>query len=133
MRVDGIDTRKDPKAVRRRVGFVFRNPDNRIAFPIVEEDIAFGLKNLKLPGDEVARRVDAVPCRCRLEHLRSHAAHLLSGGEKQMPAISAVPVMEPRHVVLDEPMTLLRSAQREARVGDRARDRATRGAGDARP
>ena len=107
VRVDGIDTREDVKAVRRRVGFVFQNPDNQIVFPIVEEDVAFGLKNLKLPKDEVARRVDAVLERYRLAHLRDHATHLLSGGEKQMLAISAVLVMEPRYVVLDEPMTLL--------------------------
>ena len=105
--VDGIDTREDVKAVRRRVGFVFQNPDNQIVFPIVEEDVAFGLKNLKLPKDEIVRRVDAVLERYRLDHLRDHATHLLSGGEKQMLAISAVLVMEPRYVVLDEPMTLL--------------------------
>ena len=105
--VDGIDTREGAKAVRRRVGFVFQNPDNQIVFPIVEEDVAFGLKNLKLPRDEIARRVDAVLRRYRLGHLRDRATHLLSGGEKQMLAISAVLVMEPRYVVLDEPMTLL--------------------------
>ena len=105
--VDGIDTRKDAKAVRRRVGFVFQNPDNQIVFPIVEEDVAFGLKNLKLPKDEIARRVDTVLDRYRLDHLRDRPTHLLSGGEKQMLAISAVLVMEPRYVVLDEPMTLL--------------------------
>ena len=107
VRVDGIDTREDVKAVRRRVGFVFQNPDNQIVFPIVEEDVAFGLKNLKLPKDEIARRVDTVLDKYRLGHLREHATHLLSGGEKQMLAISAVLVMEPEYVVLDEPMTLL--------------------------
>ncbi len=107
VRVDGIDTREDARAVRRRVGFVFQNPDNQIVFPIVEEDVAFGLKNLKLPKDEIARKVDAVLERYRLVHLRNRATHLLSGGEKQMLAISAVLVMEPRYVVLDEPMTLL--------------------------
>ena len=107
VRVDGIDTRDDAKAVRRRVGFVFQNPDNQIIFPIVEEDIAFGLKNLKLPKAEIARRVDEVLVRYRLAHLRDHATHLLSGGEKQMLAISAVLVMEPSYLVLDEPMTLL--------------------------
>ena len=107
VRVDGLDTRDNVRAVRRRVGFVFQNPDNQIVFPVVEEDIAFGLKNLKLPKDETARRVDAVLERYRLAHLRDAATHLLSGGEKQMLAISAVLVMEPRYVVLDEPMTLL--------------------------
>ena len=105
--VDGIDTREDAKAVRRRVGFVFQNPDNQIVFPAVEEDIAFGLRNLKLPKEEIARKVDAVLKRYRLGHLREHATHLLSGGEKQMLAISAVLVMEPQYVVFDEPMTLL--------------------------
>ncbi len=105
--VDGIDTREDVKAVRRRVGFVFQNPDNQIVFPVVEEDIAFGLKNLKLPKDEIVRRVDAVLEKYRLGHLRDRPTHLLSGGEKQMLAISAVLVMEPKYVVLDEPMTLL--------------------------
>ena len=105
--VDGIDTREDVKAVRRRVGFVFQNPDNQIVFPVVEEDVAFGLKNLKLPKEEIARRVDTVLDRYRLRHLRNRPTHLLSGGEKQMLAISAVLVMEPRYLVLDEPMTLL--------------------------
>ncbi len=105
--VDGLDTREDVKAVRRRVGFVFQNPDNQIVFPVVEEDIAFGLKNLKLPKHEIAQKVDTVLAKYGLTHLRDQAAHLLSGGEKQLLAISAVLVMEPRYVVLDEPMTLL--------------------------
>ena len=107
VRVDGFDTREDVKSVRRRVGFVFQNPDNQIVFPVVEEDVAFGLRNLKLPKDEIGRRVEAVLERYRLGHLRDRATHLLSGGEKQMLAISAVLVMEPRYLVLDEPMTLL--------------------------
>ncbi len=105
--VDGLDTREDAKAVRRLVGFVFQNPDNQIVFPVVEEDVSFGLKNLKLPKHEIARKVDAVLARYGLTHLRDQAAHLLSGGEKQLLAISAVLVMEPRYVVFDEPMTLL--------------------------
>lgn len=46
--VDGLDTRTQGKQVRRKVGFVFQNPDDQIVFPVVEEDLAFGLKNLKL-------------------------------------------------------------------------------------
>ena len=107
VRVDGIDSRENVKALRRRVGFVFQNPDNQIVFPVVEEDIAFGLKNAKFPKEEIPRRVEAVLERYRLGHLREQSTHLLSGGEKQMLALAAVLVMEPRYVVLDEPMTLL--------------------------
>ena len=111
--VDGIDTRADVKAVRRKVGFVFQNPDNQIVFPVVEEDLEFGLKNLKLSKDEIARRVDWILGKYKLEHLKKSAAHLLSGGEKQMLAISAVLVMEPSYVVFDEPMTLLDSRNKK--------------------
>src|SRR3712207_4218112 len=58
VRVDGLDTRTDARAVRRKVGFVFQDPDLQIVMPTVEEDIAFGLKNLKLDRAEIAPRVD---------------------------------------------------------------------------
>lgn len=105
--VDGLDTRTDGRAVRRRVGFVFQNPDSQIVFPVVEEDLAFGLKNRGLPKAEIAGRVEAALARFSLSHLRTEAAHHLSGGEKQLLAISGVLVMEPDYLVLDEPTTLL--------------------------
>lgn len=105
--VDGADVRADPKAARGRVGFVFQNPDNQIVYPIVEEDIAFGLRGRKLGKEETARRVAAVLDRFGLSELRQNATHRLSGGEKQLLAIAAVLVMEPAVVVLDEPTTAL--------------------------
>ncbi len=105
--VDGLDTRTHGKDVRRRIGFVFQNPDNQIVYPIVEEDIAFGLKNAGLAPAERAARVEAQLARFGLSHLRSQPAHLLSGGEKQLLAIAAVLVTQPSCIVLDEPTTLL--------------------------
>ncbi|XXF77863.1 ABC transporter ATP-binding protein [Myxococcaceae bacterium GXIMD 01537] len=118
VRVDGLDTRAEARAVRRKVGFVFQNPDHQIVMPTVEEDVAFGLKNLRLGRAEVAAKVDAVLRRYGLEALRQQSAHLLSGGEKQMLAISSVLVMEPAYVVFDEPTTLLdlRNRRRLARL-----------------
>lgn len=107
--VDGLMTRdrRQRRQVQRRVGFIFQNPDSQIVFPVVEEDLAFGLKNLKLSKDEVARRVDVILDRYDLAHLRNQSSYLLSGGEKQLLAIAGVLAMEPRYVVLDEPTTLL--------------------------
>lgn len=107
VQVDGLDTRSDVRAVRRKVGFVFQDPDAQIVMPLVEEDIAFGLKALKLGRAETARKVDAVLERFGLSHLRQRGAHTLSGGEKQLLALSSVLVLEPGYVVLDEPTTLL--------------------------
>ena len=105
--VEGLDTRKDARAIRRKVGFVFQNPDNQIVLPTVEEDLAFGLKNLKLPQADISARVTAMLRRYGLEDFRHHPAHLLSGGQKQLLALSSVLVMEPRYIVFDEPTTLL--------------------------
>lgn len=107
VRVDGLDTRADARAVRRKVGFVFQDPDAQIVMPLVEEDIAFGLKNLGLGKADIARKVDDVLARYGLAHLRSAGTHTLSAGEKQVLALSSVLVMEPDYIVFDEPMTLL--------------------------
>jgi biotin transport system ATP-binding protein len=96
-----------PNELRRHVGFVFQNPDNQIVYPMVSEDLEFGLKNLRLPRDEVRRRIDAVLDRFGLTHLRDRLTHQLSGGEKQMVALAGVLVMQPRMIVFDEPTTLL--------------------------
>ncbi|HAY47496.1 MAG TPA: cobalt ABC transporter ATP-binding protein [Thalassospira sp.] len=105
--VDDLDPAKDGRKVRRHVGFVFQNPDNQIVYPVVEEDLAFGLKALKLPKDEINRRIDEILARYDLSDFKTHPSHLLSGGQKQLLAISGVLVMEPRYIVLDEPTTLL--------------------------
>lgn len=107
VRVDGLDTRKDAKAVRRRVGFVFQDPDSQIVMPLVEEDVAFGLKNLRLDKKKIAEKVDTVLERYGLTSLRHQGTHTLSGGEKQLLALSSVLVTEPKYVVFDEPTTLL--------------------------
>ncbi|KEC55793.1 energy-coupling factor ABC transporter ATP-binding protein [Bartonella koehlerae] len=105
--VDGLDTKRDANAVKHKVGFVFQNPDNQIVLPLVEEDLSFGLKNLKLSKEEVKERVDEILQRYDLQNFRNHAVHLLSGGQKQLVAISGVVAMKPDYIVFDEPTTLL--------------------------
>ncbi|KPA23608.1 Biotin transport ATP-binding protein BioM [Shimia sp. SK013] len=105
--IDGFDTAKKGKDVRARVGFVFQNPDNQIVFPVVEEDLAFGMKNLGLDKATIDARITEILARYDMTDMREHPAHLLSGGQKQLLAISGVLVMAPQYIVLDEPTTLL--------------------------
>ncbi|HEV7871282.1 MAG TPA: ATP-binding cassette domain-containing protein, partial [Modestobacter sp.] len=110
--VDGLDTAADLRAVRRRVGFVFQDPDAQIVHPTVAEDVAFGLHNQRVPPDEREQRVAEVLARYGLAGHADHPAHLLSGGQKQLLAIAGVLVMRPARVVFDEPTTLLDLANR---------------------
>ncbi|XVQ06643.1 energy-coupling factor ABC transporter ATP-binding protein [Spirillospora sp. CA-255316] len=105
--VDGLDTGKQGRAVRRKVGFVFSNADTQIIMPTVAEDVTVGLRNRGLSKEEVAARVTAVLARYGLADHHDHPAHLLSGGQKQMLALAAVLVTEPEILVCDEPTTLL--------------------------
>jgi biotin transport system ATP-binding protein len=107
VQVDGLETRHHLKTVRRRVGFIFQNPDHQIILPTVAEDLAFGLRQFKLSSQEIAHRVNTTLDEYGLTAFREHPAHLLSGGQKQLLAIAAVLITQPRYLVLDEPTTLL--------------------------
>jgi biotin transport system ATP-binding protein len=116
--VDGLDTRSCVREVRRRVGFVFQDPDAQIVHPTVAEDAAYGLENQGVPAAERAERVAEVLERYGLAGHTDHPAHLLSGGQKQLLAIAGVLVMRPARIVFDEPTTLLDliNTRRVARV-----------------
>lgn len=113
----GLDTRKEGKAVRSRVGFVFSDAESQIVMPRVADDIAFSLRGRKLSKEEKKEAVDRALRRFQLLDRADHSPHTLSGGEKQLLALAAVLVLEPETIVADEPTTLLdlRNRRRIAR------------------
>lgn len=101
------DTPISSVASQGKVGFVFQNPDNQIVFPIVGEDLEFGLKKSGLSKDDIQTRVSRYLDEFGIAHLIDRRTHELSGGEKQLIALIGVLVMEPGFIVIDEPTTLL--------------------------
>lgn len=92
------------KHLHQRVGFIFQDSDAQLFCSNVEEEIAFGPRQMGLPEKEVARRVDDA---CRLldiEKLRERAPYHLSGGEKKKVAIACVLSMNPDVYCFDEPL-----------------------------
>ncbi len=107
--IDGIDSADESRLLelRRRVGMVFQNPDNQIVANVVEDDVAFAPENLGVPSGEIRRRVDASLHLVGMAEHRSHAPHLLPGGQKQRVAFAGVIAMQPEIIVLDEPTAML--------------------------
>lgn len=89
--------------IRQTVGLVFQNPDDQLFMPTVEEDVAFGPMNMKLPPQEVERRVTQALEAVGASALRKRAGYQLSGGQKKSVAIATVLSMEPNILVMDEP------------------------------
>lgn len=107
VRVHGLDTKRSTKDVRRRVGFVFTDPDRQILMPTVGEDVELSLSRQSLDRRARAEKVTEVLTRFGLADHADQPAHLLSGGQKQLLALASVLVTEPSVVVADEPTTLL--------------------------
>ncbi len=96
-------SRKGLIKLRQSVGVVFQDPDSQLFSASVYQDVSFGAVNMKLPEDEIRRRVDNAIKRTGIEHLKDKPTHCLSFGQKKRVAIAGVLVMEPDVLILDEP------------------------------
>lgn len=106
--VDGLDlaTSTIPE-IAQRVGMVFQRPASQLFHLTAAAEVAFGPRNLGLPEDEVAERVEWALAATGLTELRDIAPSSLSGGQKQCLAIAAAIALRTQVLVLDEPTASL--------------------------
>jgi cobalt/nickel transport system ATP-binding protein len=95
--------REFASSFRRRVGFVFQNPDVQLFNPTVYDELAFGPLQLGWPEPQVREAVDRTLATMDLGHLAARATYRLSVGEKKRVSIASVLVTDPDVILLDEP------------------------------
>ncbi len=104
--VHGMDTRKHTVAeIARKVGYVFQNPDHQICMKTVQEELAFGPRNLGYPEEEVRKRVDEMLKLFNLEKYRDAHPFLMSKADRLRIALCSVLTMRPETLIVDEPTT----------------------------
>ena len=105
VRVDGIDPSGDRKGLIVRLGILFQNPDHQIIFPIVEEELAFGLRQKGLSPQEALGAARDRLIRENRSHWATAPVSTLSQGQRHYLCMLAVLMMDPATILLDEPFS----------------------------
>jgi len=87
------------------IGLVLQNPDEQLFTISCQEEVEFGLRNLKLPEDEIKRRTDEALSYVDLLNQKDTFPFRLSFGDRRSLSVAAVLAMQPEIMILDEPTT----------------------------
>lgn len=96
-----------PGEVNHRIATVFQDPDAQFCMMTVEEELAFTLENLNVEREEMDGRIQDVLDLTGLTKFRHSIIQQLSGGQKQRIAVVCALIMEPKILLLDEPISHL--------------------------
>ncbi|WP_024347945.1 ABC transporter ATP-binding protein [Lacrimispora indolis] len=110
--IEGGEIKVDEKVInniptnKRNMGMVFQN---YAIFPhmTVRDNVAFGLKNRKMPASQIEAQVDEILKIVKIDHLKNRMPAKLSGGQQQRVALARAIVIHPEVLLMDEPLSNL--------------------------
>jgi energy-coupling factor transport system ATP-binding protein len=106
--VNGMNTKEYPiRVLAQQVGLVFQNPDEQIFSTRVLNEVAFGPENLCFPKEKIRKRVEWALEKVSMKDYMYASTNALSGGQKQRVAVASVLALQPKVLVLDEPISQL--------------------------
>jgi energy-coupling factor transporter ATP-binding protein EcfA2 len=106
--INGLETKSHSlREIVQQAGIVLQNPASQLFHLRVEDEVAFGPRNLGLDEGEVQRRTNWALKATSLEQFRDCKPSELSGGQKQCVAIASILAMRPGVLILDEPTASL--------------------------
>jgi len=105
--INGASVSTSGGSGRRRVGYIFQNPDHQIIFPTVIEEIAFSLEMSGADRESAKSGATDYLADNGVSDWAFRPVHMLSEGQKQWLCIHAVLVTKPEILVLDEPFSSL--------------------------
>jgi biotin transport system ATP-binding protein len=107
IRFRGLPLHKSLASLRREVGMVFQDADAQIIGETLEEDIAFGPKNLGYSKEAIRTQVHAALQATGLWEKKDFPPRRLSGGEKRRLAVAGILAMGGKVLIMDEPFANL--------------------------
>ena len=93
--------------LRKRVGFVFQDPNDQLFAPTVKQDVAFGPLNLGYTTEKVKTIVEEALKTVGMSEFSEKPPHFLSLGQKKRIALAGVLAMQPEVIIMDEPTSNL--------------------------
>ena len=92
---------------KKKIGYVFQNPDNQFVGNTVADDIAFGLENKRIPQKDMDPIIDDVLKKVDMIDFKKYEPQLLSGGQKQRVAIASNLALDLSVIIFDESTSML--------------------------